>query len=225
MSSLLSRDLEIQIAEGDLVQGSKMENKREIRGQMLSNFLTSSCSATPTRRVAGSKESFDSFHVRVRSEIPGKHEDCTERCCRSGVRESANLKLVVYFQKPAVSDLYWNWDEGDISQLIRRSGIRRNQKFTRTNPRQFLKSRQRRIFSISFFKNYPLLKTAQENVIEKSTRHHSFIREFSRWTYYSDRFIRFLQKKKRQSLQMAVFGHRRPRSAGLSTEFRSQFTV
>ena len=52
--------------------GFKIENKGEIRGQMLSNFLTSSCSATPTRCVGRSKESFDSFHVHVRSEIPRK---------------------------------------------------------------------------------------------------------------------------------------------------------
>lgn len=65
--------------------GFKMENKGEIRGQMLSNFLTSSCSATPTRRVGRSKESFDSFHVRVRSEIPRKHEDRKERRYASGV--------------------------------------------------------------------------------------------------------------------------------------------
>lgn len=72
MSSLLLHVMRLgdSNSERRFGAGFKMENKGEIRGQMLSNFLTSSCSATPTRCVGRSKESFDSFHVHVRFEIP-----------------------------------------------------------------------------------------------------------------------------------------------------------
>ncbi|KAL0120045.1 hypothetical protein PUN28_008017 [Cardiocondyla obscurior] len=78
MSSLLLHVMRLgdSNSERRFGAGFKMENKGEIRGQMLSNFLTSSCSATPSRRVGSrSKESFDSFHVHIRSEILRKHED------------------------------------------------------------------------------------------------------------------------------------------------------
>lgn len=87
MSSLLLHVMRLgdSNSERRFGAGFKMENKGEIRGQMLSNFLTSSCSATPTRRVGRSKESFDSFHVHVRSEIPWKYED------RKGRRDASSV--------------------------------------------------------------------------------------------------------------------------------------
>lgn len=72
MSSLLSHVTRFRDSNSARARGSEMENKGEIRGQMLSNFLERA--AVPRRanqtRDEGAKESFDSFHVRVR--YPGK---------------------------------------------------------------------------------------------------------------------------------------------------------
>jgi len=74
------------------------------------DFLTRSCSATPTRRICRSKESFDSFHVHVRSEIPRKHEDPKEHRHASDVvqhstvvRKFTNIKLIIYLQNSTCS--------------------------------------------------------------------------------------------------------------------------
>jgi hypothetical protein len=161
---------------------------------MLSNFLTSSCSATPTRRVAGSKESFDSFHVRVRSEIPWKHEDCTERRCTSWRCSSENSRVLNWSSIPktlSISDPSWKWDENDFSDstdlAFSESEICSNKSVTIS---QSLTTKDfSNIFSRKLLTR--LLKTVREYNWDMSSLSSQTFRDE---TYYTDRFITLFAK-------------------------------